>query len=239
MRPYLRLLFSLVLASGALLIGESAALAQQPYYGPAYGPPPLPPGYYSPPPRRYAPAPYYYSPQAHEGFFVRFTLGVGYLSASESYHGATLSYSGFGVTAGGALGGAVAPNLILFGEILGTSVINADQNYGGSLGSSGYDVEMYGFGPGIAYYLEPANLYFSGTLAFTKISFSDTYSQYPAGDTNLGLGVSLMVGKEWWIGRRLGLGLAGQLHLASMSDPSNSTRMTAAAVSLLGSLTFN
>jgi hypothetical protein len=236
MRPPLRLLSLLVLASGALLIGESAARAQQPYYGPAYGPPP-PTRYYAAPSPRYAAAPYY--ARAHDGLFVRLTAGLGYLSASENYQGSTLNYSGFGATASGALGGTIAPNLIIFGEILGTSVIDAEQSYAGGSSYPGIDIVMFGVGPGIAYYLEPGNVYFSGTLAFTKITFSDTYSQYTTSDTNLGVGASFMVGKEWWIGRRTGLGLAGQLHVASMTDPYYSTRMTATAFSLLCSLTFN
>ena len=236
MRPYHRLLFSILLTGGAILVGESAGLAQQRYYGPAYGPPA--PNYYAPPPRRYSSAPSYYA--AHDGLFVRLTAGVGYLSASESDGGTSLGYSGLGVTAGGALGGTIAPNLVLFGEILGTSVIDAEQTYGGvSQGLSGFDMVMYGFGPGIAYYLEPANVYFSGTLAFSKISFSNTYSQYAAGDTNLGLGLSLMVGKEWWIAHRVGMGFAGQVHMASMTDSYYNARMSAIAISGLFSLTFN
>jgi hypothetical protein len=236
MRLSPRLLSLLVLAGGALLVGESAGLAQN-YYGPAYGPPPPPPPRYNAPPR-YGAVPYY--SHSHDGLFVRFTLGAGYLSASENDGQGTLNYSGIGLTGSGALGGTIAPNLVLFGEIVGTSVVNAEQTYEGrSEGLSGLDLVLYGFGPGIAYYIEPANVYLSGTLAFSKISFSDTYSEYKISDTNLGLGGSFMVGKEWWIGRGLGLGVAGQLHVAGMTDPYYNTRMTATAFSVVCSATFN
>jgi hypothetical protein len=236
MRPYHRLLSLLLLTGGALLVTESAGLAQG--YGPAYGPPPPPPRYYSPQPRYAAPAPYY--AHTHDGLFVRLTLGAGYLSASESDGQATLAYSGLGLTASGALGGTIAPNLVLFGEMMGTSVVNAEQTYGGvSEGLSGLDLVLFGFGPGLAYYIEPANVYLSGTLAFSKISFSDTYSQYKISDTNFGVGGSFVVGKEWWVGRSLGLGVAGQLHVASMTDPYYNTRMTATAFSVVCSATFN
>jgi hypothetical protein len=159
MRPYLRALF--VLVGGALLLGESTAFAQRYYYGPP------PPRYYRP---RYAPP--YYSPYSHDGFFLRLTGGVGYLAASETVDGATLGYSGFGFTFGGALGGAVAPNLIVFGEIVGTTAFNADQSYAGSpQGLSGLDVTLLGVGPGIAYYIEPANVYLSGTLVYSTERF--------------------------------------------------------------------
>jgi hypothetical protein len=227
MRPYLRALF--VLVGGALLLGESTAFAQRYYYGPP------PPRYYRP---RYA-APYY-APYSHDGFFLRLTGGLGYLAASETVDGATLGYSGFGFTFGGALGGAVAPNLIVFGEIVGTTAFNADQSYAGSpQGVSGLDVTLLGVGPGIAYYIEPANVYLSGTLAFSKVSFTNTYSQYPVNDTNWGVGASFSIGKEWWIGRRWAFGFAGQVQLASMTDPYYDARLGVLTLSALGALTFD
>lgn len=241
MRPLLRSLSLLVLAGGALLIGESTVLAQS-YYGPAYGPPSPPPPSYRPAPR-YA-APVYYEPAgAHNGgLFIRLTAGLGYLYATESARGQSLHYSGFGGTAGLAIGGVIAPNLVLFGEILGTSAVDAQVEYsGGGRDYPGVDVTLFGFGPGIAYYLEPANVYLSATLTFSKLTFSsqDYYYDGYAEDTDLGIGGSFMVGKEWWIARHLGMGVAGQLHLASMRDSYYDTRLTATAFSVLFSMSFN
>jgi len=230
MRHYLRSLFLLALTGSVLQVLESNAMAQG-YYGP-------PPGYYRPAPRYAAPS-YYAGDQQHGGLFVRVNAGLGYLTASESSEGVSYTLSGFGLSMGAAIGGTIAPNLVLFGELLGTSVIQADLSQTGYQGASGYDLTMFGFGPGIAYYVEPMNLYLSGTLAFTKISFTDSASQYSAGDTSLGVGLSFMVGKEWWVGRDWGVGIAGQVHLASMQDPALNTRMTAAAFSLLCSASFN
>lgn len=242
MRPSFRLLSSLVLAGGALLIGESAGMAQG-YYGPAYGPPPPPPPSYRPAPRYAAPA--YYEPAGSHngGLFIRLTAGLGYLYATETAGGPTYSYSGLGGTAGLAIGGVIAPNLILFGELMGTSVTDAQLDYGdGSYSYSGIDVTLLGFGPGLAYYIQPTNVYLSATLAFSKLSFGSYdyyYGDYAAADTDMGIGGSFAVGKEWWIGRHLGMGVAGQLHLASMHDSRNQTRLTATALSVLFSLTFN
>lgn len=242
MRPSLRSLSLLVLAGGALLIGESAVMAQG-YYGPAYGPPPAPPPSYRPAPRYASPA-YYESSGAHSsGLFIRLTAGLGYLYATESAGGPTYSYSGVGGTAGLAIGGVIAPNLILFGEIMGSSVSDARIDYGdGGHDYLGLDVTLLGFGPGMAYYIQPANVYLSATLAFSKLTFSNYdyyYDGYSAEDTDLGIGGSFMVGKEWWVARHLGMGVAGQLHLASMRDSYNQTRLTATALSVLFSLTFN
>ena len=232
MRIYSKLLFLLGIASAVLLLGESAALAQRPYYGRGYGPPP---GYY--------PAPAYgswYGYHQHDGFYMRVSAGLGYLNASETFGGATQTYSGLGATFGAAFGGAIAPNLILYGEFLGTSVTNASWSSGGMTQTySGTDVTLFGFGPGLAYYIEPVNLYLSGTLTFTEVSFSDTGTSNPIDSTDLGIGLSFMVGKGWWVSRDWGIGIAGQLHLASMGDPNYDTRMRAAAFSMLFSATYN
>jgi hypothetical protein len=232
MRYVTKLLFLLGLTSAIVLLGESAALAQRPYYGRGYGPQP-----------GYAPAPAYgswYGGHQHDGFYMRITAGLGYFSASESYGGTRYTYSGLGETLCAAFGGAIAPNLILYGELLGTSVTNASLSANGvTQGYSDTDLTLAGFGPGIAYYIEPVNLYLSGTLTFTQVSFSNTYSGYPAGDSNLGIGLSLMVGKEWWVSRDWGIGIAGQLHVASMGDPGYDTRLQATAFSVLFSATYN
>ena len=229
MRIYSKLLFLLGVASVVALLGESPAFAQRPYYGPkpAYGPGPA---YGS-----------WYGYHQHDGFYMRITAGIGYLNASESIGGATETYSGVGGTFGAAFGGAIAPNLILYGELLGTSVTNAtwSSTNGAILTYSGVDVTMFGIGPGIAYYIQPVNVYLSGTLTFTQVSFSDTSTANPIDGTDLGVGLSFTVGKEWWVTPDWGIGIAGQFHAASMNDPSYDTRMRALALSLLFSATYN
>jgi hypothetical protein len=234
MRIYPKLLFLLGVASAMASFGESAAFAQRPYYGRAYGPQP---GYYRGP--AYAGS---YGYNQHDGFYMRVFAGFGYFSASETYAGATDTYSGAGATYGAAFGGVIAPNLILYGEFLGTTVTNASLSYGGGApGLSNMDLTMFGFGPGVAYYLEPVNVYLSGTLTFTQIDFSNTNTAVPIDSTNLGVGLSFMVGKEWWVTPDWGIGLAGQVHVATMGDTvvGYDTRMRAAVFSLLFSATYN
>ena len=236
MRHVFRSLILLAVAGGTLLLGEASAAAQT-YYGPAYGPPP---GYRAGP--RYA-APSGYGYQTHDGFFLRLNAGFGYLTASEDYGGGDqVTYSGMGGSYGAAFGGVIGANLILYGELLGTTVVNADyRDTGGAVGLSGYDVTMFGLGPGIAYYLEPANVYFSGTLAISKVSFSFTDVDYDdsAGETDFGIGLSFMCGKEWWVTRDWGIGIAGRLHWASMRDTLYDARINGWAASLLFSATYN
>jgi hypothetical protein len=237
MRPWLRSLVLLAASTIPLVGAESAALAQQPYYAPppAYGPP----SGYRPAPRYYSRA---YGSHDHDGLFARVTLGGGFLSASEDYQGVNYTYSGGGFSWGVALGGVIAPNLILFGEFSGITVADPEESGGGTSGTmSGTDMTLIGFGPGLAYYFVPVNLYLSGTLTFSQLSFSDVTGFYADSNTDFGVGLSLMVGKEWWVTQDWGLGLAGQFQVASMKDHPDgvSTRMTAETFSLLFSATFN
>jgi hypothetical protein len=237
MRLLARSLVLLTLAGSASLLVESTAHAQLPRYAPAYGPPPgrhRAPAYAVP----------YYGLHTHDGFFMRFNAGFGFMSASETYAGATDTYSGGGVTLAAAFGGVVAPNLVIFGELLATTILDPDYRVSGIPGSTalnGTDMSMGSIGPGIAYYFMPINLYLSGTLTFTKISFSDSTPRNASGDTNVGIGLSMMVGKEWWVGWDWGIGVAGRLQIASMRDypEGYDARMGATVFSILFSATFN
>jgi len=142
-----------------------------------------------------------------------------------------------------AFGGAVTPNLIFYGELTINSATDPQVDSGDTSQSLGYDLNMFGIGPGVAYYLVPANIYFSGTLAFSQV----TESSHNSGSgnsgsidlTEMGVGLNILVGKEWWVSHDWGLGVAGQLYVASMKMKYDDSRMTATALSVLFSATYN
>jgi hypothetical protein len=237
---WLRRLLVFLAVTVTVGLSASSVASAQPYYGPGYGPPPgyRAPGYGRP----------YYGYNTHDGFFMRLNVGFGYLTASESYAGATDTYSGLGFNYGAAFGGVIAPNLVLYGELFGMTV--TDPNYsisngGGSQNLSGVDMTAFGIGPGIAYYFMPINAFVSGTLVLTKMYFTDSSSNVSLGDSDFGFGLSVMGGKEWWVSRDWGLGIAGQLYFGTMSDHptyygvSYDTRLDAFAFSVLFSATYN
>jgi hypothetical protein len=65
------------------------------------------------------------------------------------------------------------------------------------------------------------------------------------GDTEFGPGLSLVLGKEWWVSDNWGLGLAGQLYAARMKDRqpafvgSETPTWRALGLNLLFSASFN
>ena len=215
--------------------------------GSAYPPPPnaySPPqgNTYPPPPANYLPPPPP-SFNVHNGFYLRLHLGAGFTSVTGTdAAGSKFTISGGSGSFGIALGGAVAPNLIVFGNLFGTDISDPSGTVDGvdiGTAGSGTNANVSGIGVGVAYYIEPMNLYLSGTLAAMSFAFSDSNGRNVY-ESDVGFGLQGMVGKEWWISQDWGLGIAGELLAASMKDKTDpSITWTATAFSLLFSATYN
>ena len=138
----------------------------------------------------------------------------------------------------------MTPNLILYGEVVGTMAPEPtlDSTGGTSATLLNTDVSLFGIGPGVAYYLEPWNVYFSGTLALSQVT-KDIHdpgtSSRSIEVTNMGMGVSFMAGKEWWVSHDWAIGVAGLLHVASMQVRAYDARMSATTASVVFSATYN
>ena len=212
------------------------AVTPAPEMPPGYGPPPTAPAYPPPPqpgyprppgygpgypPPGYIPAP---PPETHDGLYLRLHLGGGFTSASGSDNlGNKVTISGGSVSLGIALGGAVAPNLALFGTAFASVATqpNVSENGSGSITASG-NISLGGFGAGIVYYFEPINIYLSGVIAAMDLQGQDANGN-TTGETKLGPGFQAMVGKEWWVSTHWGLGLAGELMAATMKNKDDSS----------------
>ena len=220
-----------------------------PNYGPpppGYGspPPPPPPGYGYPPPRRYGysrPVAYQAPVYQHDGFYLHMHLGGGYTSLTANTNGDKWTISGGSLALGIAAGGAIAPNLILFGTLYDNIISDPDISSNGVPQGTdfGTDAHLIGLGIGLAYYL-PSNVYFAGALSATWMRLDDNYYDQTYLETDTGLGFQGLVGKEWWVWPGWGLGVAGQLNLASMKSADlPDTRWTGVSLSLLFSATYN
>ena len=189
-----------------------------PGYAPGYGPPVYAPPEPLPPP---PPAP------VHAGFFLRLHLGIGLDSFSSSGGSTgTTQISGPGPSLALAVGGAIAPNLALFGTFFETGVggpatvkttrtdIAATDNVG-----------LGGLGGGVVYYLEPLNLYLSGALALTVLVVNDVKGNTLA-ETKGGIGFEGMVGKEWWVSQHWGVGSALEIVAATAMKETKDTSVS-------------
>jgi len=254
---------SLLTLALSLLMAAGAARAQQAPGTPPPAPPPTMPApppttssyaappAYDPAAAAYDPAPASPGPVAtvasttagfhqHDGFFARGHFGIGATSLSSSRGGVKTTLSGGGVSIGGAIGGVVAHNLVLYGAFFGTDVGNPNLEVGGTSMPTGVgEIGVGGFGPGVAYYFEPLNLYLSGTLGLCGFRVRDS-SGDRLGSSKTGLAFELAIGKEWWVSHDWGLGIAGELIGGSMRDQDDPTlTWSVGALSLLFSATYN
>jgi len=152
----------------------------------------------------------------HLGFFFRADVGVGYVWSGASEGGTTVSVSSIAVPVGFAVGGAVAENWILAGEGWGSYGPSPRLKFGSSSASAS-DTEFYvtGFGLAVVHYFMPANVYLSLTPGVSRLT---SQSGGSTGQTQLGFGAKLAVGKEWWVSDHWGLGIAVEALFALNND---------------------
>jgi hypothetical protein len=179
----------------------------------------------------------------HFGFFIRPDLGLGYMSSSEATNTSLgdMTISGLAGVAGLSIGGAIAENVILSAHIYDAVSSNPTVSVasGQSANTSNASVTMFGVGPELTYYIMPANVYLSGTVALSRMTLTANGRD---ANTDYGFGTRLTLGKEWWVSSHWGLGLAGHISYASNNDPDSqggSHTLTSLAYGVAFSATYN
>jgi hypothetical protein len=166
---------------------------------------------------------------------LRVTTGWGFgrLGASKGGLHEPSFTLGFGVD----VGAAVIENLIVRGRLRGAAGYYRESDFG--------DHVLFtfgGVGAGVDYYFMPVNLYIGGTLSIAGIARAQA-DEDKGHRSKAGVGIDLDVGKEWWVGRRWGLGLALRASYVDvgsaniLGDPA--ARLRAFHVGLQLSATFN
>ncbi|MCA9517927.1 MAG: hypothetical protein KC635_23465 [Myxococcales bacterium] len=146
-------------------------------------------------------------PWEHDGFLFRGTLGLGYeVIAEDNTVLGDLTIGGFGASVSFAFGHSLGrTNLAIHGEIFGNAVfepaVRADGDKLGNLDDT--TLSLGALGVGVTYYFMPINLYVSATFgvgaANLKVDGQDNKS-------DPGFAMHFLVGKEFWVGPRWGLG---------------------------------
>lgn len=226
---------------------QSAPTAEpEGYYG-TYPPPPMSPPedpYGAERRRRRGPG-----AREHEGFFLRMTLGLGagVMGYDEAVDGRRVSHvktRGLAALFGVSVGGRVVENLLLHGDLLVASTGDARKEIDGTPNATDrIDGTFALLGGGLTYYFMPVNAYASviaGVCGMNEVRDSEASL---AIRSDLGFGGSLMVGKEWWVGRAgewgLGAALRSSFYTAPVIIANDRTRMRGADIGLAFSATFN
>jgi len=157
----------------------------------------------------------------HEGLFMRFDVGGGYLSAATSVNGSSGALSGAAGSFGFSLGGNVVEDLSLFAHV-GISFVSDPRNtLPGAQPTGGTTLTFAAVGPGLNYYFMPNNFYLSGMLLITRLTVADANNN--VGSTQAGFGAKVAAGKEWWVSDHWGMGIAAQLTLGINPDQDSGT----------------
>jgi hypothetical protein len=170
-------------------------------------------------------------PREHDGFMLRGELGLARLRARDEARGTTVS--GTGVAMSGAAG-PVIHNLHVFLELTLTGVGNLTYDQGGRTTPGDGAMSQVTFGAGLGYYVMPADVLVSASLSFAGIVVDDRETGAEAG----GGALALRVGKQWPVGRHLGIGITGYLALAGLTDDRGGAWSTT-TLALLGSVTLD
>ena len=154
----------------------------------------------------------------HEGFLLRATFGfaVGTLrvnsgDGSDARH-EVVPFADPTLD----VGAAVIPNLILRGRLWGQLFSLRDSDFGRRIaGLSG------GIGAGADYYFMPVNIRIGATVSLAGITLVDI--REPEEDrpdrtrhSKAGFGLDLDAAKEWWVSRKLGMGVGVRLRFITV-----------------------
>ncbi len=179
--------------------------------------------------------------ETHDGFFLRFTPGLGYTSTSESVGSDSVGISGLGGMGGFGIGWSIVNNLVLHLNFASVSAINPKVSITSGGTTLSKDVSASEtvtlFGLGASYYIMPANIYVGGSVGASSLSLTTDKSTT---DSGTGWGLTLNAGKEWWVSDNWGLGVAGQFLFSSVPDKgSSSANLNTAAFGIQFSATYN
>jgi hypothetical protein len=148
-------------------------------------------------------------PHAHDGLFLRMCAGFGFgHSAVEDDQGDENSIRGGSSASNLAVGAMVSKNLAVHADLFHVALLEPESFINGK--SAGTVPGKYiagGLGAGVTYYFMPSNLYLSGSLNFVVL---EAHIGGWKLKTDAGLGVDLLIGKEWWVSDNWGIGVAGQ-----------------------------
>jgi len=161
-------------------------------------------------------------PHEHDGLYFRFMMGAGYAQTSSTnkvnkFQNQEISH--FGEF---QFGGTILKNTILSVNFPvyfiplpgGLSLPNSMTGTGAASGVESYIAAM---GVGVTHYFMPVNIFISSSFYYSM-----TGVEYPgvSGDKNntKGFAVGFSAGKEWWVSKEWGLGVALNFYYSRQND---------------------
>lgn len=198
------------------------------------------------------------APHARHRFYLNVRTGLGYGSVANDATAEICIFGGgcadipfeyetegIAVPLGVSVGGGLADNLIVYGELStwlmftkGSAVKIDGEEAPHDVSAATYALVT---GPGLAYYFMPANVFLAGTVAVTAVGASveqdgERFLEFNAGR---GVGVALRLGREWALSNRWAIGLAAETLFTSNPGAGGGDRRTSKFGGLVLSATLN
>jgi hypothetical protein len=174
-------------------------------------------------------------PRTHDGLFLRLSGGVAFAKTGiEDNNGNEFEFSDMGGHGNFAIGGTIGNNLILHGTLWGWDLSEADVEVNDQEINSNVDVSVGAVGGGLTYYFEPVNIYMSGSVGVGQLNLGDDFD-----DSDSGVAVDVLLGKEWWVGNSWGLGIAGDVNFHSFPEDGVDNNWNGISFGVLFSATLN
>ena len=161
-------------------------------------------------------------PRVHDGFYMNFKTGLGYMdleSENSDYSQVDLK-SDLASSIAFRIGGSINPHLALVGAV-SLSVASGEVKASDSYYSRKTNAMIMNFlvGPGIVFYPVQGgimdNFFIGATVGLgfcgldlekAYLSWNDDENDKSSSNTGTGVGFSLEIGKEWWVGDNWSLG---------------------------------
>ena len=134
---------------------------------------------------------------AHEGLYLKFSLGPGFMKEFSSING-----SGFTIAAKNhAIGWGFNEKIGLFiGEFGGLNKKKVGEyNY----------INLDAYGPGFTY-SSPSNINLSVSAGYGQVAFARKWSEATGDVKGKGFGLNMSLEKEWMVSKRVGIGTGAQ-----------------------------
>ena len=153
-----------------------------------------------------------------EGWYMRFSLGAGTMDViTDDVFDADLSGFGMGMDMG--IGMTINRRTSVCFNFLGAMAMPPTLDYGdySAMASADTTANLIGFMVGLTHYLIPRSLYISAFVGYSIWDLSETVTaentETYSSTTNMiahgsvGSGFQLLIGKDWWLNRKVGFGL--------------------------------
>jgi hypothetical protein len=153
----------------------------------------------------------------HDGFYLRLGIGFGFMNTTGEVDvpgSNELKITGAGLTGEFLIGGTPAPGFVIGGGTMGFTVFDPKFEVNGQEQNTTADsVNLSMIGLFVDVYPNPEQgLHIQGMIGYAQLSSDETDSD---DERPGGLGLSVGVGYEWWVGEQWGVGILGKLAYAS------------------------